>query len=178
MKTIALLVLFCAASYAADIRTTNIVEDITTVIAERQDAAGKPKLHLETSYRGKERILQITSRPNKQGKMAVVSRSYFAGGKLLAVESDEDGDGVFECLAVFGPTTNDFELFVKQPDGSVKPESTKKIELIKKEGDVAAEAVIKLIENPNRSDEDISKSLKETHQKIRDLQKQDAGDKP
>jgi hypothetical protein len=177
MKTIALLVLFCAASYGADIMTTNITGDITAVVSEHQDKEGKPRVHRETLYRGKERILQITSRPDKQGKLVVASRSYFAGGKLVMAETDEDGDGIFEHVSVYGPATNDFELFVKQPDGSVKPESTKYVELIKKEGDVAAGEFLKLVDKPDRTEGDVAKSLNETHQKIRNLQKQAGPDK-
>lgn len=92
-------------------------------------------------------------------------------------EIDEDGDGLFEHIDVHNPATDEFELFVKKPDGSVVPESTKKIQLIKKEEAVADEAMGNLIKNPNPSDEEISKVLQESRKKIQDLQKQDSGDK-
>jgi len=177
MKALAFLLLFCAASYGADINTTNIVGDIKTVISERQDTNGTPQVRIETVYRGKQKILQIVSEPNKQGKLAVAYRGYFVAGELVMTESDKNGDGVFEHLSVRDPATEEFELFVKQADGSVVPESTEKIKLIKKEKAVADEAIGNLIKNPDPSDEEISKSFQEIRQKIQDLQKQDSGDK-
>src|SRR5689334_1289560 len=126
MKTLAILILFCSSLYGADITTTNVVGDITTKISERSDEDGKPNLRIETVYRGKTKVLQILSRRNKQGTLAIVSRSYLVDGKLHMVESDEDGDGVFESIAVFDPVSDSFEMFTRQPDGTVKPVSTQK----------------------------------------------------
>jgi hypothetical protein len=67
MKTLALLILFCAASYGADITTTNVAGDITTIISEHQDKDGKPEWRSETSYRNRAKILQVLSHRNKQG---------------------------------------------------------------------------------------------------------------
>src|SRR5690242_7075000 len=110
MKTLIVLILFCAACYGSDISTTNVVGDITTVISERQDTSGKQEVRIETVYRGKVKILQVISRPNKQGKLTVVSRSYFAGNDLLMAETDHDGDGIFEHVFVCNPTTGEIEL--------------------------------------------------------------------
>ncbi len=175
MKTIVILILLCASAYGADITTTNIAGEITTVVSERRTDDGKPKYRVETSYRGKERILRVTSRPNKQGKMAMTSRTYFAGGKLVMVESDDDGDGTFSHFAVFLPGTDDLEMFTREPDRSVKPASAKEIELVKKESDLAVESFIKM--KPGVSDQEIAKSLQETRQKIQDLQNQVKDDK-
>ena len=174
MKTIAFLILLCASAYGADVTTTNVTGDITTVISERQTDDGKPKRRTETVYRGKEKILWIVSRPNKEGKMAVTSRFYFAGGKVVMSEYDEDGDGAFSHFAVYLPGTDDFEVFTREPDRSVRPASTKEIELIKKTGDLAVESFLKI--KPGMSDQDIAKSLEETREKIRELQKQETDD--
>jgi hypothetical protein len=175
MKTITFLLLLCASAYGTDITTTNVAGDITTVISERRSDDGKPELRAETLYRSKEKILQIFSHPNKEGKTAMTSRTYFAGGKLVMVESDEDGDGTFSHFAVFLPGRDDLEMFTREPDRSVKPASTKEIELVKKESDLAVESFLKM--KPGMSDQDIGKSLQETRQKIRDLQKQEKDEK-
>jgi hypothetical protein len=145
MKTFAILILFCTSLYGADITTTNIVGDITTKISERTDKDGRPDLRIETVYRGKTRVLRILSRLNKQGTLTVVSRGYLVDGKLHMVESDEDGDGFFESVFVFDPVSNDFEMFIRQSDGSVKPMSTEALEAIKKKSAVAAESMRKLL---------------------------------
>src|SRR5271170_2315534 len=104
MKILIILILSCASLYGADVTTTtNIVGDITTKISERSDKDGKPGLRIETVYRGKTKVMMITSRRNQQGVMVVTARSYLADGKLVMVESDEDGNGTLESMAVFEP---------------------------------------------------------------------------
>jgi len=145
MKTLAILILFCTSLYGADITTTNVVGDITTRISERTGNDGKPDLRIETVYRGKTKVLQILSRRNKQGALAIVSRSYLVDGKLHMVESDENGDGFFESVAVFDPVTDNFEMFTRQADGSVKPVSTEALETIKKKKAAADESLGKML---------------------------------
>jgi len=145
MKTLAILILFCTSLYGADTTTTNIVGDITTKTSERSGKDGKPDVRIETVYRGKTKVLQILSRRNKQGALAVVSRSYLIDGKLHMIESDENGDGFFESVAVFDPVTDDFEMFTRQVDGSVKPVSTEALEAIKKKKVAADESLGKLL---------------------------------
>ena len=146
MKTLAVLILFCTSLYGADIvTTTNVVGDITTKISERSAKDGKPDLRIETVYRGKTRVLRIVSRLNKQGTLAVVSRSYLVDGKLHMVESDDDGDGFLESIAVFDPVTDDFEMFTRQADGTVKPLSTEALAAIKKKKAAADESLEKML---------------------------------
>ena len=145
MKTLAILILFCTSLHGADTTTAKIVGDITTKISERAGKDGKPDVRIETVYRGKTKVLQILSRRNKQGALTVVSRSYLVDGKLHMVESDENGDGFFESVAVFDTVANDFEMFTRQADGSVKPVSTEALEAIKKKKAAADESLGKLL---------------------------------
>jgi len=177
MKTPALLILLCASAYGADTTTTNIVGDITTKISERTTKDGKPAVRIETVFRGKTKILQILSRSNKQGTLAVVSRSYLAGGDLVMIESDEDGDGVFERVSLHRPGTDDLEMFTRQPDGSVKPVSTQTLEATKKQAAVVSESMRKLIEKDDATDQEIGDSLQRTRQKVQDLEKEKKDDK-
>jgi hypothetical protein len=173
MKTVVLLILLCISAYGEDSLTTNVVGDITTKISERTDKNGKPRLHIETSYRGKKRILQVMIRADTQGKMTLASRAYCAGGKTAMVEADDDGDGTFEHIEVLLPGTDDFEMFTRQPDGSVKPVSTKEIELTKKEEAVVDKSIERLFQKTALSDEDAGKILEENWRKLQDLQKQE-----
>ena len=52
-------------------------------------------------------------------------------------ESDEDGDGSLESITVFRPDTDDFEMFTRQADGTVRPVSTQKLDSIKRQEAVA-----------------------------------------
>jgi len=141
MRAFIIFILFCASVYGADTVTTNIVGDITTKISERSAVDGKPEVRIETVYRGKIKVLQIVSHRNKLGTLAVVSRSYFVDGKLYMVESDDDHDGFFESVMVWDPTTEDFEMFTRQTDGSIKPVPTVKLDEVKKKAAVAAESL-------------------------------------
>lgn len=86
-----------------------------------RDKDGKIDVRIETVYRGKTKVMMIMSRRNQQGVMAVTSRSFLADGKLVMVESDEDGDGSFEFVTVFRPDAESFEMFTRQSNGTVKP---------------------------------------------------------
>jgi hypothetical protein len=176
MKTLAILILLCASSYGADITTTNITADITTKTFERRDGDGKSSLHIETVYRGKTKVLMIMSQRNKQGVMTV-TRNYLVGGKSVLAESDEDGDGFFESVMVFDPATDDFEMFIRKPDGSVKPISTQTLEATKKQTAVVDESLRKLFQKPDMSDKELSNLLEENRQKIESIEKEKKDDK-
>lgn len=171
MKALLVLFLLCASVYGADTTSTNIVGDITTETSERTKD-GKPYVRIETVYRDKTKILQTLSRPNKQGVLAVTSRSFLVGGERVLIESDEDGDGVFEHRTLFRPGTDDLEMFRLQPGGAVKPVSTQTIEATKKQTSAVNEAMRRLIGKENLSDQEISNTLQQTRQAVQDLQKQ------
>jgi hypothetical protein len=165
MKMLIMLILSCASLFGADITTTtNNVGDITTKISERTAADGKPTVRIETLYRGKAKVFQIVSHCNKQGTLAVVSRAYFVSGKLHMVESDDDGDGFFESVMVFDPTTGSFEMFTRQADGSVNPVSTQKLDAIKREKAMADESMEKL--KPDMTDRELGDLLETNRLKI------------
>jgi len=174
MKTIAVLILFSVSLYGADITTTNTVGDITTKVSERTSKSGKPEVRIETLYRGKTRILQTWSRPDKQGRLAVVSRSYLVGGGLVMIEDDDNGDGLFERISLYRPGTDEVEMFTRQLDGSVKPVSTEKLVAYKQKTaathKIMAESFQKATET-NMSDEELGKLLKETKQKVQGVLK-------
>ena len=177
MKTPVILFLLCVSVYGADTTTTNVVGDITTKISERTDKDGKPVARVETVYRAKTKVLQISSIPNKQGKLAVFSRGYFVDGKLVMSEGNDEGNGEFTHITVYHPGTDGFEMFRRQLDGSVKPVSTQTLEVTKKRGAVIADAMRKDFEKKDMTDQEIGDSLLQTRQKLQDLEKEKKDDK-
>jgi hypothetical protein len=177
MKTLALLILFCASVYGADTTTTtNIVGDITTKVFERTAKDGKPKMRTETVYRGGKKILQTVSQPNEQGKLVVVYRRYLVNGNLVMSEYDNDGRGGFKSLFLYQPGTDNLEIFHPQPDGTVKPVSTKHLELIKKQGAVMTEYMEKEFAKTNETDQEICDSMQQMRQKVQDMEKEKKND--
>ncbi len=167
MRILVILMLLCSSLYGADVvTTTNFAGDITTKISERSGKDGKPDLRIETVYRGKTKVMMILSRRNQQGTMVITSRSYLTDGKLVMVESDEDHDGTLESIAVFEPDTDNFEMFTRQPDGTVKPVSTQKLDSIKKQEAVADESMRKLFDKPDMTDKELKDLLETNRQKI------------
>ena len=172
MKTLAILFLLCASVHGAVTNSTNVVGDITTIIFERAAEEGRPDVRIETIYRGKTKVMMIMSRRNQKGVLAIITRSYLAGGKLVMTESDEDGDGVFESVAVFNPDTEDFEKFTRQPDGSVKPVSTQSLDATKRMKAVADESLRALLQKPDMTEQEVEDLLEKNRQKIEAIKKE------
>jgi hypothetical protein len=145
MKIFIIMVLFSASVCGADTVTTNINVDITTTnsfttnidgditttISELWATDGKPWNRTETVYRGKTKVLEILSSRDKQGKLAVFCRHYFVNGVPQMEENDFNRDGSF-TISLLNTNHHDFEVFVRQPDGSVKPMPTKALDTLKK----------------------------------------------
>jgi hypothetical protein len=76
----------------------------------------------ETFYRGELRILVV--RTHDGGK---VTRLFCRGDEVLFAESDDDADGIFECVSLEGRTPFTFERFIRKLDGTVEPMSTEQL---------------------------------------------------
>ena len=176
MKTTAILFLLCACVCGADTTTTNIVGDITTKITERTAKDGKLNRRVEQVFRGDQRIMVSLSKPDTQGVLAVRSRSYYAGRDLVTIESDEDGDGFFESLAVYHPGTEDMEAFTRQRDGSVRPVSTQTLRAFKKQNAALSEFWDKAFDKDSDT-EKVGELMRETQQKIRAAAKEKTNEK-
>ncbi len=145
---------------------------ITSKIFERdRDKDGKPDVRIETVYRGDKKVMLIWSKPNAQGVMTVTSRSYIAGGDLVSTESDEDGDGIFETIAVYRSGTSDMEVFTRQRDGSVKPVSARTLAVHKRQHAAISEFWDKAFDKGTDIDKAME-MMRETQQKIRDAEKE------
>jgi hypothetical protein len=86
----------------------------------RTERSSGTKGYLERTYRGDELVLTHFS----NGVNRTQARTFYCAGRETAAESDEDGDGFFETLTVFGKTMSEFEMFTRKSDGSLVPVST------------------------------------------------------
>jgi hypothetical protein len=100
---------------------TPIVADATlrTEIKE-YDKPGIGKIKIETTYRGKEIIMEVIKFPKN------ATRSYCFHGESILSETDEDNDGFFETIDLIGDRDDDFERFTRKKDGTVEPLSKEK----------------------------------------------------
>jgi hypothetical protein len=130
LTAVLLLTATCFGGESSQI-TTNATEGIITKITEHRDGNGKPYTS-EAVYRGKDAILRILHRRNEHG-VATTSRAYMVSGDTVMIESDEDGDGIFEKMILYHPGKGDMDEFTRRVDGSVTPVSTKTLEADKLE---------------------------------------------
>jgi hypothetical protein len=118
MKIFVILFLFAVVECNGE--ETN---SITTRVFERdRDKDGKIDQRVETVSRGRTIILRVYT--TIRGGITNISRSFFSGGEMVMTESDENGDGFFEKVAVYNPVReNELEVFERHIDGSVHPVS-------------------------------------------------------
>jgi len=174
MKTITILMLFCASLYGAD-TSTNTTSDITSRVFEHERDGGKTRLRLETFYRGKTPVLRILQ-TTKAG-VTKTSRSYEVGGDLVMIESDEDADGRFESVTLLHPGTSDLEMFTRKPDGSVRPESTEILQATKKQLATVDDVVATLFKKEDLTDDQIADLIQRMRKKIQDAEKEKTDEK-
>ena len=150
---------------------------ITSKVTEiDRDKDGKIDVRIETMYRGKTKVMMTMSQRNQQGMMAVSSRSYLADGKLVLVESDEDGDGTLESMTIFKPDTKSFEMFTRLPGGTVRPVNTKKLDSINRQKAVVDESLNELFEGPEKTSKELGDLLEKNRQKIEAINKEEKKD--
>jgi len=82
-----------------------------------RDSDGKIDLRVETHARGEVTVFRKIERRLKAGALSA-TRSYFVSGKTIVIEEDNDGDGLFETVVVFGATRNGLEIFFRLRDGT------------------------------------------------------------
>ena len=162
MKTLVVFLLLIAFGCCGQ-DTPGITNKVTEI---DRDKDGKTDVRIETLYRGKTKVMMITSRRNQQDVMTVQTRGYLADGKMVMVESDEDGDGTLESVTVFKPDTDSFEMFIRQPDGVVKPVSTQRLDSFRRQSAIANESLRELFDGPEKSAKEIGDFLEKNRQKI------------
>ena len=168
MKTLVAFLLLVAFACCGQ-GTSGITNKVTEI---DRDKDGRIDVRIETFYRGKTKVMMLMSRRNQQGGMAVTDRSFLADGKLVMVESDEDGDGSLESVTVFRPDADSFEMFTRQSDGTVKPVSTQKLDSIRRQLAVTDATTRELFEGPEKTDKEIGALLEKNRQKIEQTKKE------
>lgn len=89
---------------------------------------GECSLILKRYFRGKEKIYDERL---VNPAMRLITKGYYVGGKLVMVESDEDGDEFFETVTLFPDDLDKMEVFLRQRDGSVKPMDSDELRKLK-----------------------------------------------
>ena len=146
--------------------------DISTKIFERdRDKDGRLELRVETISRGTNTILRILN--SSKGNRTAVSRSFIVGGELVMIESDDDGDGLFETLAIFLPGGQEMEVFSRGAGGSIKPVSAATLEAHKKQHAAIAEFWDKSLDS-GMSEEKLPELIQETQKKLRSAEREKA----
>ncbi len=125
MILLLLSALLCRAALAND-----EVPQVTSKVFEHDLNGGKTHVHAETFYRGKKRILTILR--TTEGSVTKTSRGYEVG-EFEAIESDEDGDGIFESLVLYNTKTKELEAFSRDRDNSVTPVDAKTLAIHKEQ---------------------------------------------
>jgi hypothetical protein len=171
MRALVILTLFAAFSCRAQ-----DMSDISSKVFEKKDKEGKTAIRIETVYRGKTKVMMIMSRRNFQGALVVTCRGYLVGGDLVMTESDEDGDGMFETIAVYRTGEHDMEVFTRQHDGSVQPVSKKTLQSYKEQNAAISEFWDKAFQK-DMNDGRIGKLLQDTQKKIQDTDRRKTDDK-
>jgi hypothetical protein len=167
MKIFVIILLFVAIGCYADDTT-----DITNKVFEKKDKDGKVSFRLERIYRGKDMVMMESFRPNAQGVLVLGTRSYWVGGDLVMMESDDHKSGKLDTVVVYNPGKDDMEVFTRQADGSVKPVSARTLQAYKQQNAAVSDFVRTTLTGTNMSDAELSERIQETQQKIQDAEKQ------
>lgn len=144
--------------------------EITRKIHERdRDGDGNPDSRIEQVFRGDlEVMIVFWSKTSPTGEWVVTSRSYSAGTNMVMIESDQDGDGLFETLATYGSKPEDMQVFSRNPDGLVQPASPQNLAAHRKQ----TEAFEKFFGSLDKtmSDDELTELLNETQKKIQEAE--------
>lgn len=169
MKALTVFCLIAMISYgfSAGADSTN---EISTKIVETARDSGRIRLRILTTFRGKQRsiveIQKITLAATN------VTRSFYAGSHLAMIESDDDADGVFESFCLFREGSRDFEMFNRNPNGTVSPVSGRILEATKRKLKAADEAVDKLFSGQGVDDKELESILNEARKKISEAEEE------
>jgi len=117
--------------YGKYVRTEEVFQEQMLLSQKREVSVqddGKVDVVFTKLFRGGEMI--YTSSHYITEKRTI--RGYYHQGKLTVQEGDEDGDGSFETMILFGANELPVEAFSKNKDGTVTQFSKEKLATIKK----------------------------------------------
>lgn len=110
-------------------------------ITVKESSYPEKNMTIKKTYRGSDVIMQETDIDG------VKTISYSINGKCVCIEADEDKDGSFECISIFDPDTDEFEIFYREKDGSVHPMEPKELQEMRQKTQEAAQAWGDTIQN-------------------------------
>lgn len=114
----------CLAEPATDLKT-HVWE------SGDKDKDGEPDTRIETTTRGKTRVLRVMRRT--EAGITKTSREFVVSGDTVMIEIDEDGNGSYETIVIYNSPKNDMEAFVRRVDGSVVPVDAKTLAALKEQ---------------------------------------------
>jgi hypothetical protein len=129
------------------------------------DKDGQPDVRMEVISRDGAKQMMVMSRADESGAWKVTARSFYVGPHMAVTESDEDGDGFFEMMAVYREDPEDVNAFVRERDGSVRPAEAKMVEALRKQNAVLKEFWSK----PERNPEKMERAIMGAREKIKEI---------
>jgi hypothetical protein len=141
-------------------------DGLSSKVAEvDRDKDGRPDVRMQVVSRGEAKQMMVMSRVDESGAWKVTARSFYVGAHMAVTESDDDGDGFFEMVAVYREDPEDVNAFVRERDGSVRPAEVKVVEALRKQNAVLTEFWSK----PQRDPEKMEAAIMEAREKIKEI---------
>jgi hypothetical protein len=139
-------------------------DGLSSKVAEvDRDKDGRPDVRTEIISRDGQKEMMVMSRTDKSGAWKVTARSFYVGPHMAVTESDEDGDGFFEMVAVYREDPEDVNAFVRERDGAVRPAEVKMVEALRKQSALLTEFWSK----PERDPEKMEAAIMEAREKMK-----------
>jgi len=109
----------CILSYTVGCRNPQpATEWRAEAVSALREETGSPPGRIRTWFRGSNRVLAEYASPGG----SLYCRVFYHNGQRAMAESDEDGDGFFETVTLFGAGAElPFEVFVRSKNGTVRP---------------------------------------------------------
>ena len=155
-----LLVAVIVAGRAAE------ADGLSSEVAELdRDKDGRPDVRMEVISRDGVKQMMVMSRADTSGAWKVAARSFYVGPHMAVTESDEDGDGCFEMVAVYREDPKDVNAFVREQNGSMKPANAKMVEALRKQNAALREFWSK----PERDPEDMESAIMRARKELKEI---------
>jgi hypothetical protein len=110
------------------------------------------RVTIKTTYRDDKKIMTEMSGILNSNMTPINVRSLFLNNEEMYMEADEDNDGFFESIMIPGKNINDFEMFIRNKDGSIVPVPTDQYKMMHQKSSEATKKLQKALnsyrENP------------------------------
>ena len=138
---------FALVSCASPVKNFND-KHIRVKIEKNQDR----RVTIKTTYRDDKKIMTEMSGILNSNMTPINVRALFLNNEEMYMEADEDNDGFFESIMIPGKNINDFEMFIRNKDGSIVPAPTDQYKMMHQKSSEATKKLQKALnscrENP------------------------------